>query len=81
MQWLINKLAIISLVKFELGVGVNKEYTSNDDESESNIYVSVRRSISRFVAAVCVALVLEGLIMVIKYGQLELAGNLGYPLQ
>lgn len=29
---------------------------------------------------VCVALVLEGLIMVIKYSQLDLAGNLYYPV-
>lgn len=73
-------IAVVSLAIFELGIGVNKEYTSADDEDGSNIYGSVRRSITRFVAVVSVALTLEGLIMVIKYSQLELAGNLGYPV-
>lgn len=73
-------IAVVSLAIFELGIGINKEYTSEDDDDGNNIYVSVRRSITRFVAVVCVALVLEGLIMVIKYSQLELAGNLGYPV-
>jgi len=72
-------LAIISLAIFELGVGIGKEYDSEQDEHD-NIYSSVRRSITRFVAAVCTALVLEGLIMVIKYSQMELAGNLSYPV-
>lgn len=73
-------IAVVSLAIFELGVGINKEYTSEEDDDSNNIYVTVRRSITRFVAVVCVALVLEGLIMVIKYSQLELAGNLGYPV-
>jgi len=69
----------VSLAIFELGVGVGKEYDSEVDE-QGSIYSSVRRSITRFVAVVCIALVLEGLIMVIKYSQLELAGNLSYPV-
>jgi len=72
-------ISIISLAIFELGVGIGKEYDSEQDEQD-NIYSSVRRSITRFVAAVCTALVLEGLIMVIKYSQMELAGNLSYPV-
>lgn len=72
--------AVVSLAIFELGLGISKEYTNEDDELEENIFASVRRSITRFVAVVCVALVLEGLIMVIKYSQLELAGNLYYPV-
>jgi hypothetical protein len=71
-------IAVVSLAIFELGVGIGKEYSSEDEED--NIYSSVRRSITRFVAVVCTALVLEGLIMVIKYSQLELAGNLSYPV-
>ena len=71
-------IAVVSLAIFELGVGIGKEYT-NEDEDE-NIYRSVRRSVTRFVAVVCVALALEGLIMVIKYSQLEMAGNLFYPV-
>ena len=72
-------IAVVSLAIFELGVGIEKEYASENDEQD-NIYSSVRRSITRFVAVVCTALVLEGLIMVIKYSQLELAGNLSYPV-
>jgi len=72
-------IAVVSLAIFELGVGVGKEYDSEVDE-QGSIYSSVRRSITRFVAVVCIALVLEGLIMVIKYSQLELAGNLSYPV-
>ena len=72
-------IAIVSLAIFELGVGIGKEYTSEDDEQD-NIFSTVRRSITRFVAVVCTALVLEGLIMVIKYSQMELAGNLSYPV-
>jgi hypothetical protein len=73
-------IAVVSLAIFELGIGINKEYAGEADESGHNLYTSVRRSITRFVAVVCVALVLEGLIMVIKYSQWELAGNLGYPV-
>jgi hypothetical protein len=69
--------AVISLAAFELGLNVGKEYIQ---ESDDDIFAAVRRSIARFVGVVCIALVLEGLIMVIKYSQLELAGNLGYPV-
>lgn len=69
--------AVISLAAFELGFNVGKEYVQENDD---DIYAAVRRSIARFVGVVCIALVLEGLIMVIKYSQLELAGNLGYPV-
>lgn len=72
-------IAVVSIAIFELGVGIGKEYTSKNDEQD-NIFSTVRRSVTRFVAAVCTALVLEGLIMVIKYSQLELAGNLSYPV-
>lgn len=69
--------AVISLAAFELGFNVAKEYVHEGDQ---DIYAAVRRSITRFVGVVCIALVLEGLIMVIKYSQLDLAGNLGYPV-
>jgi len=70
--------AFISLATFELGVSIGKEYSG--DEEEDNIYAAVRRTITRFVSVVSIALVLEGLIMVIKYSQLDLAGNLFYPV-
>ncbi len=71
-------MAVISLATFELGLGVHKEYTTHDDGDD--VLVVLRRTVSRFVSIVCIALVLEGLIMVIKYSQLELAGNLPYPV-
>jgi magnesium-transporting ATPase (P-type) len=70
--------AIISLAIFELGIGIGKEYATSEDEE--NTFEVVRRTITRFVGTVCIALVLESLIMIIKYSQLELAGNLYYPV-
>ncbi|UOA07088.1 hypothetical protein [Methylobacter sp. S3L5C] len=69
---------VISLAMFELGAGISKEYSSSDEEE--NTYSNTRRIITRFVGTVCIALVLEALIMIIKYSQLELAGNLYYPV-
>lgn len=73
----INTL-IISLALFELSLGVFKEYATRDEEH--NTYACVRRTVARFVGTACIALVLESLIMIIKYGQLDLAGNLFYPV-
>jgi hypothetical protein len=70
--------AIIAVAAFELGMGIGKEYGT--PESEGNLFSLMRRTVTRFVALVCIALVLEALIMVIRYAQLELAGNLGYPV-
>lgn len=70
--------AIISLAIFELGIGIGKEYS--EPEEDENTYLVIRRTITRFVATVCIALVLEALIMIIKYSQLDLAGNLYYPV-
>ena len=71
-------MAVISLATFELGRVVNKEYGGKDDDG--HILVVLRRTLPRFVSIVCIALVLEGLLMVIKYSQLDLAGNLYYPV-
>src|SRR5690554_7189727 len=62
----------------ELGLGMGKEYTS--DDGEENVFLNIRRTITRFVGTVCIALVLEALIMIIKYSQFDLAGNLYYPV-
>ena len=70
--------AIVSLAIFELGLGIGKEYAV--PEEDGNTYLVIRRTITRFVATVCIALVLESLIMIIKYSQLDLAGNLFYPV-
>ncbi|HSH68396.1 MAG TPA: hypothetical protein VK997_00665 [Deferrisomatales bacterium] len=71
-------MAVISLATFELGLGVHKEYASHNDTDD--VLVILRRTVARFVSIVCIALVLEGLLMVIKYSQLDLAGNLPYPV-
>jgi len=71
--------SIIALAIFELGIGIGKEYGKHVDE-EDHTYLVIRRTIARFVGTVCIALVLEGLIMIIKYSQLDLAGNLFYPV-
>ena len=73
----INSL-VIALAMYELGMGVGKEYRGA--EEGDNIIQNIRRTIARFVSTVCIALVLEALIMIIKYSQLDLAGNLYYPV-
>lgn len=60
---------------------INKEYSGPEREDiESDAIAVLRRTIPRFIGTVCIALSLEGLIMVIKYSQLDLAGNLYYPV-
>lgn len=71
-------ILVISLAMYELGVGISKEYISC--ESGDNIFFNIRRTITRFVGTVCIAVVLEALIMIIKYSQLDMAGNLFYPV-
>lgn len=68
--------AVVALATFELGLVVNREYRND----ESHVIVVLRRTLPRFVSIVCIALSLEGLLMVIKYSQLEMAGNLFYPV-
>jgi uncharacterized membrane protein YpjA len=70
---------IIALAVFELALVINKEYSGQEDEDEGAV-ASLRRTMPRFIGTVCVALSLEGLIMVIKYSQLDMAGNLYYPV-
>lgn len=69
--------SIIAIAVFELAIVINKEY-GNDNEHD--VVDMLRRTLPRFIGTVCVALSLEGLIMVIKYSQLDLAGNLYYPV-
>jgi len=71
-------MAVISLAIYELGLVVQREYAGKHKSDE--IVIVLRRTLPRFVSIVCVALVLEGLLMVIKYSQLDLAGNLYYPV-
>jgi len=69
---------IIALAIFELGLGISKEYAAAEEHDHT--FFTVRRMVVRFVGTVCIALVLESLIMIIKYSQLDLAGNLWYPI-
>ena len=71
-------MAVISLATYELGLVVQREYGGK--HKSDDIVIVLRRTLPRFVSIVCVALVLEGLLMVIKYSQLDLAGNLYYPV-
>lgn len=70
--------AFIALATFELGIGIDKEYSGPGNGDE--VYPAVRRMVTRFVSITCIALVLEALILVIKYSQLEMAGNIPYPV-
>ena len=72
-------VAFISLATFELGTGVLKEY--NPQRDEEDIFLVVRRMVMRFGSVTSIALVLEGLVMVIKYSQTNMAGNLNYPVE
>jgi len=68
---------IIAIAVFELAMVIHKEYGI---DNEHNVVVLLRRTLPRFIGTVCVAMALEGLIMVIKYSQLDMAGNLYYPV-
>jgi len=68
---------VIAMAVFELAMVISKEY---GEEEGHDVIVMLRRTLPRFIGTVCVALSLEGLIMVIKYSQLDLAGNLHYPV-
>ena len=69
---------IIALAVFELAMVISKEYGGS--LGKQDVVVMLRRTLPRFIGTVCIALSLEALIMVIKYSQLELAGNLYYPV-
>ena len=68
---------VVALAVYELAEIVHEEY---DHEGRTqNALARIRRGVARFGAVVIVALVLESLIMVIKYSQENLAGFLYYP--
>ncbi len=69
---------IIALAVFELAMVISKEYGSSNEKHD--VAVMLKRTLPRFIGTVCIALALEALIMVIKYSQLDLAGNLYYPV-
>ena len=69
--------SVIAMAVYEVALVIGKEYGA---EADHDVIVMLRRTLPRFIGTVCVALSLEGLMMVIKYSQLDLAGNLYYPV-
>jgi hypothetical protein len=68
---------VVALAVYELAQIVHQEY--DHEGKPQNVMARIRRGVARFGSVVIVALVLESLIMVIKYSQKDLAGFLYYP--
>src|SRR5437868_357087 len=71
-------MGVVALAVYELAQIVYEEYDALG--APETVVPRIRRGIFRFVCVVCTALVLESLIMVIKYNQKDLAGFLMYPV-
>ncbi|MGA9033885.1 MAG: hypothetical protein WB402_15330 [Sulfuricaulis sp.] len=71
-------MGVVALAVYELAQVVHQEYDMSGKPSDA--IRRIRRSVTRFASVVFVALVLESLIMVIKYSQQDLAGFLYYPV-
>lgn len=69
---------IMALAVFELAFIIDREHSGHEENEDA--VASLRKTVPIFIGTVCVAISLEGLIMVIKYSQLELAGNLYYAV-
>ena len=68
---------VVALAVYELAQIVHQEY--DHEGRPQNVMSRIRRGVARFGSVVIVSLVLESLIMVIKYSQRDLAGYLFYP--
>lgn len=68
---------MVALAVYELAQIIHQEHDLA--ARPHSIIIRVRRGVARFGSVVFVALVLESLIMVIKYSQQDLAGFLYYP--
>ena len=71
-------MGVVALAVYELAQVVHQEYDKSGKPSDA--IRRIRRGVTRFASIVFVALVLESLIMVIKYSQQDLAGFLYYPV-
>ena len=71
-------MGVVALAVYELAQVVHQEYDTSGKPSDA--VRRIRRGVTRFGSIVFVALVLESLIMVIKYSQQDLAGFLYYPV-
>lgn len=71
-------MGVVALPAYELAQIVYQEYDEREEPEDA--IQGIRRGVTRFGSVVVVALVLESLIMVIKYSQQDLAGFLYYPV-
>jgi hypothetical protein len=71
-------MGVVALAVYELAQVVHQEYDMSGKPTDA--VRRIRRGVTRFASIVFVALVLESLIMVIKYSQQDLAGFLYYPV-
>jgi hypothetical protein len=71
-------MGVVALAVYELAQVIHQEYDKGIEPAD--VIRRIRRGITRFSSVVFVALVLESLIMVIKYSQQDLAGFLYYPV-
>lgn len=71
-------MGVVALAVYELAHIVYQEYDTLGPPEQ--MVLRIRRGLLHFVSVVCTALVLEALIMVIKYSQQDLAGFLYYPV-
>lgn len=71
-------MGVVALAVYELAQVIHQEYDKGIEPAD--VIRRIRRGITRFSSVVFVALVLESLIMVIKYSQQDLAGFLFYPV-
>lgn len=72
-------MGVVALAVYELAQIVYEEYDTTG-RGDNMLVARIRRGIIRFVSVVCTALVLESLILVIKYSQKDLVGFLLYPV-
>jgi hypothetical protein len=71
-------MGVVALPVYELAQIIYQEYDTTDRPDDT--VARIHRSVTRFASIVFVSLVLESLIMVIKYSQQDLAGFLLYPV-
>ena len=71
-------MGVVALAVYELAQVIHQEYDKGIEPAD--VILRIRRGVTRFSSVVFVALVLESLIMVIKYSQQDLAGFLYYPV-
>jgi hypothetical protein len=69
---------VVALAVYELSEIVAQEY-NHAGRQQPHVVQRVRRGVARFGSVVFVALVVEALILVIKYSQQDMVGFLYYP--